>query len=156
MDTALYPEGLGAPVKFRHYNGILIMPGVPRHLRKRIAVADLITTAQAANELAPAIPGFGYRIIDSALIAIGGAVTSATSVDILATKAAAASRPLVAAVAALTQSALLRMGASNAVILADGASFTRHDANTPLNLVRVGSAITVATFVDCLLTYVVE
>jgi len=61
-----------------------------------------------------------------------------------------------AAQAALNQSTLLRIGAANAVILADGASFTAHDANTSLNLVRVGSAITVATFVDVLLTYAMD
>jgi hypothetical protein len=155
MDVRSYPQGIGG-FKPRYVNGILVLPGVPRQVRKRIAVADIITTAQTANELVPALPGYGIRIIDGALVAIGGAVTSATSVDILGTKAGSASRPLVAAVAALTQSTLLRMGAANAVILADGASFTIHDAGTGLNLVRVGSAITVATFVDCHLTYVVE
>ena len=155
LDSLLYPQG-NASFKSRYVHGVLVLPGIPRNLRARIAVASIITTAQAANELLPALPGYGYRIIDGSLMAVGGAVTSATSVDILGTKAAAASRPLVAAVAALTQSTLLRMGAANAVILADGASFTRHDANTALNLVRVGSAITVATFVDVELFYVVE
>ena len=157
MDIRLYPESTGAStVKPRYVNGVLVIPGVPRQIRKRFAVADLGTTATVANQLFPALPGFGYRIVDAALIAVGGAVTTATSVDILGTKSGSASRPLVAAQAALTQSTLLRAGASNAVILADGASFTKHDNNTALNLVRVGSAITVATHVDALVTYVVE
>lgn len=156
MDSRLYPESTGGSFKPRYVNGVLVLPGVERHLRKRFAVADLITTATAANELLPALPGFGYRIVDAALIAVGGAVTTATSVDILGTKAGSASRALVAAVAALTQNTLLRIGASNAVILAAGASFTKHDNNTALNLVRAGSAITVATHVDALITYVVE
>jgi hypothetical protein len=156
MDSRLYPESTGGSFKPRYVNGVLVLPGIPRQIRKQFAVADLVTTATAANQLFPALPGFGYRIVDAALIAVGGAVTTATSVDILGTKAGSASRPLVAGQAALTQSTLLRAGASGATILANGASFTKHDNNTSLNLVRAGSAITVATHVDALVTYVVE
>ena len=154
METRQYPVGSFGVFKPRYVNGVLVLPGVPRHLRVRATTAQV----NAGVVILPALPGFGYRIVDAAMIAVGGAATTNTSVDLLGTKAATASRPLVIAVAALTQSTLVRAGASNAVILADGASFTRHDANTALSVTiqSGGSSMTVATAIDVLLTYVVE
>ena len=154
MDSLLYPQGIGVPVKARHVNGVLVLPGIPRHLRVRATVAQV----NAGLIILPALPGFGYRIVDAALISVGGAAAAATSVDLLGTKAGSASRPLVVAVAALTQSTLVRAGGSNAVILADGASFTKHDANTALSVTKQsgGSDLTTSTHIDVLLTYVVE
>jgi hypothetical protein len=153
-DSPLYPQGIGVPVKARHVNGVLVLPGIPRHLRVRATTAQV----NAGLIVLPALPGFGYRILDAAMVAIGGAASGATSVDLLGTKAGAGSRPLVIAVAALTQSALVRAGDSNAVILADGASFTKHDPNTALSITKQsgGSDLATSTHVDLLLTYVVE
>lgn len=158
MDTPMYPEGIGIPVKSRHVNGVLVMPGVPRHLRVRATTAEV----NAGKVVLPAIPGFGYRIIDVAMIAVGGAATGATSVDLLGTKAGSASRPVVVAAAALTQSTMVRTGAvpaaGSVALLADGASHTVHDVNTPLSITKQsgGSNLATASAIDLLLTYVVE
>lgn len=154
MDHRTYPQGSGGAYKPRYVNGIYVMPGVPRHLRVRATTAQV----NAGLQILPPIPGFGYRIVDAAMIAIGGAAATATSVDLLGTKAGSASRPVVNAVAGLTQSALLRMGAANSAILADGASHTVHDANTGISVTKQsgGSNLATATAIDVLLTYVVE
>lgn len=120
-------------------------------LRKRLTIAQI----NAGATLLPAIPGAKYRLIDAYAIAVGGAVTSATTVDVSGTSTTA--RKLVAfGQAALTQSALVRAGAAGGVILADGASFTANDVNTAITAGVTGSAITVATHVDFQLTYAIE
>lgn len=126
----------------------------PQVLRVRATAAQV----NAGLELLPALAGYAYRIIDATMIAIGGAAATATSVDLIGTRAAAAVRPLVVAVAALTQSTLVRMGATNAVILADGASYTALDANTNVSIGKQsgGSNLATATHIDVVLTYVAE
>lgn len=121
-------------------------------IRTRFTAAQIT----AGATLLPAVPGFTYRLIDVALIAIGGAVTGATDVRVLGTRAAGSVALLVAAIAALTQSALLRAGATNAVILADGASFTALDANTAVTVGKTGGATATATHVDVIAQYVLE
>jgi hypothetical protein len=92
------------------------------------------------------------------MIAIGGAAATATSVDLVATAAAGAVRPLVVAVSALTENTLVRAGAANAVILAAGASFTTLDANTNISVQKQsgGSNLATATHIDVLLSYVID
>lgn len=121
-------------------------------VRTRFTVAQI----NAGATLLPAVPGFAYRVIDLDLIAIGGAVTGATDVRVLGTRAAGSVALLVAAVAALTQSALLRAGAANAVLLADGASFTALDANTAVTVGKTGGSAATATHVDVCVRYVLE
>lgn len=125
--------------------------GVQMSLRQRVVLADV----NAGLTLLPAIPGFGYRMIDASAIAVGGAAAGATTVDILGTLTT--SRKLLAiAIAALTQSAVVKAGAANATVLADGASFTRNDINTAVTIGVTGSALTGPTSVDVFLEYVVE
>jgi hypothetical protein len=152
-DSRLYPTGAGFNKSFKR-NGTFVDIGVTKTQRTRATAAQV----NAGLVLLPAIPGVKWRIVDAAMIAIGGAATGATSVDLLGTKAAVASRPLVIAVAALTQSALVRAGATNAVILADGASFTAHDANSSIKVTKQsgGSNLATATHVDVILTYVAD
>lgn len=152
-DSRLYPIGRGAP-KARAIAGTWVEFGVVKTQRTRVTLAQI----NAGLVVLPAVPGVKWRIVDASMIAYGGAVTGATSVDLLGTKAGSASRPLVVAVAALTQSALVRMGATNAVILADGASFTAHDANTSISVTKQsgGSNAATATGVDVQLQYVAE
>jgi predicted RecA/RadA family phage recombinase len=121
------------------------------NLRKRLTVAAV----NAGATLLPAIAGAKYRLIDAYAIAVGGAVTTVTTVDIIGTLTSA--RKLVAfGQAALTQSALVRAGSAGGVIQADGASFTANDVNTAITAGITGSAITVATHVDFQLLYAIE
>lgn len=117
--------------------------------RERVTIANV----NAGYTLLPAIPGYKYRVHDIALIAIGGAVGATTTVDILATQAAAVVKLLAAAIAGLTQNTLLRAGATNAAILAAGASFVENDVNTAVTIGKTGATATTATHVDVLVTY---
>lgn len=122
-------------------------------LRRRCTVAEVNA---GVTLLAAPGAGFAYRITDAAMIAVGGAVTGSTDVRILGTRAAGSVALMVAAVAALTQSALLRIGAANAVILADGASFTVLDANTAITVGKTGGSAATATHVDVIVRYQVD
>lgn len=122
------------------------------HHRERLTIAQV----NAGATVLPATRGYRYRLIDAALIAVGGAVGAATTVDILGTLSAASRKLLAVAIAALTQSALVRAGAANATLLADGASFTANDANTAITVSKTGADLTTATHVDVLISYVLE
>jgi hypothetical protein len=126
--------------------------GVQISKRMRIAIADW----NAGVVVLPALASFGYRILDAQAIAIGGAVAGATTLDINGILAGASRKLLSIAIAALTQSAVVRAGAANATVLADGASYTRNDINTAITAAVTGAAITGATFIDLTLEYVVE
>ncbi len=126
---------------------------LPYTLRTRVTLAQL----NAGLTLLAALgAGFSYRLFDFALIAIGGAATTGTSVNIIGTRSAAPVQLGVVAVAALTQSALVRAGAANAVLLADGASFTALDVNTGITIITVGAAMTVLTNLDVTLTFAID
>lgn len=118
--------------------------------RQRFTIAQI----NAGADLLPAIPGYKYRIVDMALIAIGGAVTGTTTVDILATQASVSVKLLAAAIANLTQNTLLRAGATGAAILASGASFVENDTATKVSVGKTGGAAATATHVDVLVSYV--
>ena len=159
MDAKGYPVGRGA-VKPKYVNGTLVfdagplIPGVTHTLRNRATAAEV----NAGKVLLAAIPGFKYRLVDCKMIAIGGNAATATSVDILGTRAGSAVRPIVNGVAGLTRSAVLRAGASNSTVLADGASFTALDANTSVSVTKqsAGSALATATHIDVLLDFTIE
>jgi hypothetical protein len=147
----MYPVGAGAP-KARTINGTFVEFGMSTKKRTRVTVAQL----NAGFTLLPALPGVRWRLLDAMMNAVGGNATTGTSANIIGTRAGAAIQLLAAAVAALTQSALLRAGATNATVLADGASFTALDPNTPVTAKTVGSAMTVMTHLDVTLTYVAD
>ena len=130
-----------------------------------LSLLTRVTLAQlnAGFTLLPALPGFNYRLVDCTLTAIGGAATTGTSVNVIGTRAAAPVQLIVAAVARLTQSLRARTGtpfatagAESLTTLADGASFTSLDVNTPITVITVGSAMTVMTNLDVQLQYVIE
>lgn len=131
--------------------GYLIPSGEQGVQQKRFRV----TTAQvnAGLTLLPAIAGVQYQVCDLILIAIGGNAATATTVDILGTQSASGVKLLAVAVAALTQSAVVRAGAANATVLADGASFVANDANTAITIGKTGSNLATATHIDVLLSY---
>jgi hypothetical protein len=121
-------------------------------IRTRFTVAQI----NAGASLLPAVGGFAYRFIDFTAIAIGGAASGATDVRVLGTRAAGSVALLAVAVAALTQSAVVRAGAANAAVLADGASFTPLDVNTGVTVGKTGGALATATHVDVIAQYVLE
>lgn len=123
-----------------------------QNIRTRFTAAQI----NAGASLLPAVPGFAYRFTDMSMIAVGGAAITATDVRILGTRAAGAVALLAVAVAALTQSALVRAGAANATLLADGASHTPLDVNTAVTVGKTGGTLAGATHVDVIASYVLE
>jgi hypothetical protein len=87
------------------------------------------------------------------MIALGGNAAGATSLNIAGTSSGSAVQLAVTAVAALTRSAIVRAGAANAVVLADGASFATMDVNTAITTISVGT-MTTSTGFDVTITYV--
>jgi len=122
------------------------------HHRERVTIAQINAGYTLLN---PARLG-KYRLCDLTLIAIGGAAAGATSVDVKGTRSGSSVSLLVAAVAALTQSTVARIGAANMVVLADGASFTALDVNTAITIIKNGSDLTTATHIDVLMEYAVD
>lgn len=123
-----------------------------QNIRTRFTAAQI----NAGATFLAAVPGYAYRFVDLTVVAIGGAASGATDVRVLGTRAAGAVALLVAAVAALTQSAVVRAGAANATVLADGASFTPLDANTAVTVGKTGGSLATATHVDVIAEYVLE
>ena len=129
-----------------------------RTLRTRVTLAQL----NAGFTLLPALPGFIYAMIDCTMIAIGGNATTGTSVNVIGTRGGSPVQLFVAAIAGLTQSTNLRAGSpfatagtASIVLLADGASFTPLDVNTPVTVITVGSAMTVMTNIDVTLEFTI-
>lgn len=130
---------------------VYVVPGSEagvQQTRQRFTIAQV----NAGATILPARAGIQYQMVDCALISIGGAAATATTVDILATQTSSV-KLLAAAVAGLTQNTLLRAGATNATILADGASFVANDVNTAITIGKTGSNVATATHIDVLLTY---
>jgi len=122
------------------------------NVRTRFTVAQI----NAGAELLPALRRGQYRIVDMAMIAIGGAAGTATTVDILATQAGASVKLLAVAIAALTQNTLVRAGDANTSILAGGASFVDNDLNTAITANKTGGALDTATHIDVMVNYVID
>lgn len=127
--------------------------GQPYNLRARFTVAQV--NAGATIVVAPG-SGYKLRLVDYIIIAVGGAVGAATGIYINATQAAGTVHLAAIATAALTQSAVNRPGASNNVVLADGASFVANDADTAITILKNGSDITTATNIDVILSYAAD
>lgn len=122
-----------------------------QNLRTRATVAQI----NAGLTLLAAVPGYAYRLVDITLIAIGGAASGATAVVILGTRTGAVTL-ISAAVAALTQSAVVKPNTANVTVLADGASYTPLDANTAVTIGKTGGSLATSTHVDVILNYVLE
>ena len=123
-----------------------------RSIRQRFTIAEI----NAGATLLPAVVNRKYRLVDCAMIAIGGAAATATSVDLRGTQSASVVNLVAAAVAGLTQNTLLRAGATNSAILAGGASFVACDTNTAITVAKTGSNLATATHVDFIVTYEIE
>lgn len=123
-----------------------------RNLRTRVTTAQV----NAGYTLLPALAGYKYRIYDVTMIAIGGNAATATAVTINATQSAGAAVLISAAIAALTQSAVVKPNSANVTVLADGASFIANDVNTAITIGKTGGALATATNIDVLLSYTIE
>lgn len=115
-----------------------------------------IAAVNAGATLLPARAGLKYRVVDTGMIAVGGAVATCTAVTILGTQATSSATLQSVAVAALTQSALVKPNTANSTILADGASFIANDVNTAITIGKTGGTCATATHVDVILTYAIE
>ncbi len=120
--------------------------------RRRVTTAEV----NAGLTLLPAVPGFKYRLIDSTVIAIGGAASALTLLTIAATQAGAAVLLVTHTQASLTQSTVLKPNSTGAVVLADGASFVANDQNTEITVAKTGSSLATSTAIDINLTYALE
>lgn len=133
------------------YERVSANPAV-QQFRGRFTAAQVNT---GASVLA-AVAGFAYRLISAKLIGIGGAAAGATAVVLLGTRAAGAVTLMSVAVAGLTQSAQVDLDDTAAAALADGASYTPLDANTPITIGKTGASLTGSTNVDVVIEYVLE
>lgn len=118
-----------------------------RTIRKRVAIADV----NAGATLVPGRAGIKYRLLDALAIAIGGAVATVTTIDLIGTLTT--DRKLVAfGQAALTQSTVVRAGGTGGTLLADGASFTANDAGAGIKVGKTGTDAATATHIDFIFT----
>ena len=117
--------------------------------RFRVATADV----NAGLTLLGALAGYKYRLVDAYAIAIGGAATAVTTVDLLGTQSSSSVKLVAFGQASLTQSTVVRAGASGGTVLADGASFTVCDVNTAITIGKTGSSLATATAIDLSLTF---
>lgn len=152
MAIANLLRGLVGPGGKRVTGNMVAGPSAIISSRFRVAVADV----NAGLTLLPAIPGFKYRMIGCKAIAVGGAAGAVTTVDVLATQAAAGVKLAAFAQANLTQSAVLTAGGTGGAVLADGASYVANDVNTAVTVGKTGSSVTTATSIDIILDYAVE
>lgn len=115
-----------------------------------------IAEVNAGATLLSALANFKYRLIDAYAIAVGGAAGSVTTVDVLGTQSTSSVKLVAFAQAQLTQSAVVRAGASGGTVLSDGASFAACDQNTAITVGKTGSDVDTATHIDIVLTYAVD
>jgi len=148
-DSRHYPEGRGAP-QSRFIKDILVEFNVPKKQRTRTTLAQV----NAGGALLVALPGVRWQMLDFTMIALGGNAATATSLNIAGVSAASAVQLAVVAIAALTRSAIVRAGATNAVVLADGASFLPMDVNTAITYQSVAATMATATGFDFIIDYV--
>ncbi len=161
---SLYARWVGAALKYLKAGGteIFRIDGVAGALiqatggvfeqRFHVAIADV----NAGLTLLAALAGYKYRLLDAYAIAIGGAAGAVTTVDILGTQAASGVKLVAFAQANLTQSTVVRAGATGGTVLADGASFAINDVNTAITVGKTGASVTTSTFIDIVLTYAIE
>jgi len=133
-------------------NGISAVTGAIQNLRRRVTIAEV----NAGLVLLPAMAGVKYRLVDITLIAVGGAAATATAVIITGVQSTSTVSLISAAVAALTQSAVVKPNTANVTVLADGASFVKNDAAGPISIAKTGSSLATATHIDVILSYTME
>lgn len=176
MDPQMYPQGrkqfsaTALETTPTESDLIATYDATSQNLRAGIALRDLLAGSAAVRNvrlratiaqvnagiaLVAGVTGYKIRLTGATAIAIGGAVTSVTTVDILGTQSSAVK--LVAfGVAALTENTVVRDGNTGGVVLAGGVSYVANDSGIGLTVDITGSDITVATHVDVNVNYVLE
>ena len=125
----------------------------PLTLRTRTTTANVNTGAT----LIPAVPGLKIRLTDMAMISIGGAAATATTVDIKATQGAASVKLFAVPVASLVQTAVVKPGTiALSGPLADGACFVANDVNTAVTIGSTTNNLATSTHIDTILTFVLD
>lgn len=151
-DLYFYDKSMNEIFHIDGTSGKFVMPSQVMCLRTRVSAANVNTGAT----LLAAVPGLKYRLIDSTVIAIGGAASALTLLTISATQSAGTVLLVTHTQASLTQSTVLKPNSSGAVVLADGASFIQNDVNTAITIQKTGSSLATATNIDVILTFALE
>jgi len=138
--------------RFSNVAGFVRKTGQVINVRTRFTVAQI----NAGATLVAAVAGYTLRMIECSMIAIGGAASAVTTIDVKGVQAASGVVLVAFAQASLTQSTELRAGDSGSTILADGASHVANDANTAITVIKAGSDVATATSIDVILTYALE
>lgn len=156
MPTPNYVGGVSSTGEFRlnakSGEELLGQEATVQTVRTRFTIAQV----NAGATLVAAIPGFKIKMVDCIGIAVGGAVATTTTVDVLATQSTSSVKLIAFAQASMTRSTVLRPGVSGCAVLADGASFVANDANTAITVGKTNSDIATATHIDFIFSYLVE
>jgi len=123
-------------------------------MRTRFTAADLVVAP--GTTLLPAFPNASYRLVDLMAIANGGAAGGLTNIIVSGTVGAVKTTLATLLPANLTQSALLRLGATGAAPAANGVTLQPMDPSTSIMIERTGTALTGATSIDVIATYALE
>lgn len=121
------------------------------NLRSRVAIADINAGPVA---LVPALKGFKARMVDYKIIAIGGAAAGLTALTLNGTQATVSVALTTIAQANLTENTLQLPHSAGHTLPAAGASWVANDVNTAITLSKTGGAITTATHIDVILSFV--
>ena len=122
------------------------------YMRQRYPIASV----NAGADILTGLAGLSFRMVDCKMVAIGGAVTTVTTIDILGTQNGSSVKLVAFAQASLTQSTVLTAGGAGATVLADGASYALTDPGAGITINITGDAATVVTHIDVYFSYVVE
>jgi hypothetical protein len=91
------------------------------------------------------------------MIGVGGAPASSTTVDVTGVLSGSSRKLFSSSIGgSFTQSKAMCPDSTGTTVLADGASFTSNDVNTPIGLSKTGSNLTGATAIDVILSFAVE
>lgn len=131
---------------------VIVGSGAVRSIRRRCTVAEV----NAGITLLSAVPGGKYRMVDATLIAIGGAAATADAVTVSGTQSASGAALITAAVAALTEGAVVKPNTANVTVLAAGASFIANDVNTAITVGKTGGTLGTATHIDVIVSYTID
>ena len=126
--------------------------GMALTVRRRFTIAEV----NNGDTIVAAVPGMKHRLINAKMTAVGGAVGTVTTIDILGTQSAASAKLATFAQAQLTQNTLLGLTSTGATVLAAGASFVQNDVNTAITIGKTGGAVDTATHIDVVVTYATE